>query len=323
LERLGALVHGLALRPDTDPSLFELLQPFARLTSELGDVRDLDRVAAAVRKCNPTIAIHMAAQPLVRRSFALPVETMATNIMGTVHVLEALRQATALKAVLVVTTDKVYRSNNSHGAFVESDRVGGEDPYSASKAAAELVAQSWAASFLRVRDVSVATARAGNVIGGGDWSEDRIVPDVWRAIRAGRPVALRYPDAVRPWQHVLDALCGYLLFVERLAEGADLPTSLNFGPLEKSELTVGELVDEILRHMERPIGWIKTEATLPEMEQLELDSTLAVRTLGWAPRLIGAKAVAFTADWYHALDMGADPRRLTLDQIAAYEVIAA
>ncbi len=223
-------MHGLSLAPDHVPDLYSRLAPFAGATSTIADINDAAAVRAAVAAARPTLVLHMAAQPLVRRSYAEPLLTFATNVTGTAQLLEALRSAPDLKAVLVVTTDKVYRNDGSGRRFVESDPLGGHDPYSASKAGTELVAAAFADSYFSKAGVALATARGGNVVGGGDWSADRLVPDVWRALHAGTPLELRYPQATRPWQHVLDCLSGYLTFLHALATRPGLPRALNFGP---------------------------------------------------------------------------------------------
>ena len=324
LERLGASVYGLALPPETEPNLFGLLQPYSRQLSTFGDIRDRAIVTAAVGEAQPTIAIHMAAQPLVRRSYREPVETFATNVMGTAHLLDALRAVPGLKAILVITTDKVYLNHDTGRAFVEDDPLGGEDPYSASKGGTEMVVRSWAHSFFRERGVPVASARAGNVIGGGDWSEDRLIPDLWRAARAGKPVELRYPDATRPWQHVLDPLSGYLTYAERLAATpGSLPPALNFGPPAADTVTVGEVAQAISRAMGSDKGWVRQPGNHPpEMKLLSLDPALAMKSLGWKQRLPATEALAWTAEWYRAFDSGADAREYTLQQIAHYESLA-
>jgi CDP-glucose 4,6-dehydratase len=320
LEQLGAEIFGLALPPHTQPNLFELLHPFSSLQSRYGDIRNLDTVRSAVQEARPTVAIHLAAQPLVRRSYREPVETFATNVMGTVHVLEALRDSPQTKAVLVVTTDKVYANKDDGRVFVEDDRLGGGDPYSASKAGAELAVQSWVASFFQGRGTKIGTVRAGNIIGGGDWSEDRVVPDVWRAVRQDRPVLLRHPSATRPWQHVLDAMCGYLLFTEQLASGSkDTPAALNIGPLPSEALRVSEVVDILLSAFKSTRGWDRdTAPELEEMKTLALDPGLAMRRLGWALRLPAREASAWTAEWYRLVEQGRNPRQCTLDQLERY-----
>jgi len=318
LEKMGAAVTGLSLAPDTQPNLYSLLAPYANLNSIIGDIRNQDIVNYAVAAAAPTVAIHMAAQPLVRRSYREPVETFETNVLGTVNVLNALRMvAPDLKAILVITTDKVYLNLEDGRAFVESDRLGGHDPYSASKAAAEIALTSWAHSYFRPKGIAIASARAGNVIGGGDWSEDRLIPDIWRAAKIGKPVSLRYPQATRPWQHVLDPLNGYLVFVERLAAAATLETcALNFGPDPGDEVTVSTLADIFSRAIGLSEGWVPAEGRFePEMRLLGLDAGNARKILNWRPQLSSKRAVEWTAAWYKSFDAGSDVRKLTLEQI--------
>jgi CDP-glucose 4,6-dehydratase len=323
LEDMGARVFGLALPPDTEPSLFSLVQPISGLSSRMADIRDPAAVAAAVNEARPSIVIHMAAQALVRRSYRLPVETLCTNVMGTAYLLDSLRAAGELQAVLVVTTDKVYRNDHHRHPFSENDPLGGADPYSASKAAAELLVACMAASFFAAMGVAVATARAGNVIGGGDWSDDRLVPDLWRAARVGEPLCLRNPESTRPWQHVLEPLCGYLMYAERLARGADVPSALNFGPLGDGVLTVAEVADTMLAAMNSSQRWIRGAGPQPEEAQhLALDSALAMSSIGWRPRLDVSKALQWTAQWYRDVANGADPRRAALEQIRCYEALS-
>lgn len=320
LEQMGATVHGLSLAPETSPNLFSAVQPLKQHVSVIGDIRDGKTVRAAVEAAQPSIAIHMAAQPLVRRSYREPLATFETNVMGTAQVLEALRGRPGLQAVLVITTDKVYLNHDTGRDFVEDDPLGGEDPYSGSKAGTEMVVRSWRHSFFRSGDTRVASARAGNVIGGGDWSEDRLVPDLWRAARARKPVELRYPNATRPWQHVLDPLCGYLIYAEDLARKVSaLPEALNFGPPAAETVTVGEVAEAISQAMGSDKGWVLQPGDHPpEMKLLSLDPALAVRTLGWKQRLPAADALEWTAGWYRAFDEGGDPRALCRLQIAQY-----
>lgn len=323
LEQMGAEVYGLALAPDTEPALYAMLQPFARQRSRLGDMRDPATVTAAVNEAKPQIAIHMAAQSLVRRSYRAPVDTFAVNVMGTANVLDALRGIDGLQAVLVITTDKVYRNREQGRAFTEDDSLGGSDPYSASKAAAEIVTASMAASYFVAKGIPVATARAGNVIGGGDWAEDRLIPDVWRAVHAGTPLRLRYPQATRPWQHVLEPLSGYLMFLERLARGVSLPAALNFGPEPGDVLTVAAVAETMFKAMQAPQGWLPVEGPQPkEAQYLAIDPALAMRMLDWRPRLGPTQSVQWTADWYRSVMDGANPRRAALEQIKRYEALA-
>ena len=323
LDRMGAKVFGLALPPDTEPALFSLLQPMHGVHSRLADIRDAEAVAAAVEEARPQIVIHMAAQSLVRRSYRCPAETFATNVIGTTHLLDCLRSVAGLEAVLVITTDKVYRNHGNGRAFTENDPLGGDDPYSASKSAAELVVAGMAASFFRPKGVPVATARAGNVIGGGDWSEDRLIPDLWRAVRADEPLRLRNPQSTRPWQHVLEPLSGYLLYAERMASGTDVPAALNFGPSPGDVLTVAEVAQTMLDAMQSSQCWIAAEGPQPqERHSLAIDPALARTAIGWQPRLPSSKALQWTAEWYRAVMAGAAPRAVALDQIERYEALA-
>jgi CDP-glucose 4,6-dehydratase len=322
LHRLGARVHGFALPPEGDPNLWRELGGGLLAGETIGDLRDLEAVRAAVAEARPEIVIHMAAQALVRRGYRDPVGTFAANTLGTAHLLEALRGAGGLRAVLVVTTDKVYSNSGEGRPFREDDPLGGADPYSASKAAAELVARSFAASFLEPAGVAVATARAGNVIGGGDWAEDRIVPDLWRAAQAGEPLLMRSPEALRPWQHALDPLAGYLRYVEALAAGGEVPRALNFGPAPDEAMSVAALADAVGEGLSGSLGWIVDGGDHPsEAAALSLDSSLARASLGWAPRLSLPEAARWTADWYSGFANGAGARPLCDDQIAHYEAL--
>jgi CDP-glucose 4,6-dehydratase len=325
LEQLGAEVFGFALPPDTDPSMFSMLRPLARQVSRFGDIRDPAAVRKAVDEARPHIVVHMAAQPLVRRSFRQPVETYSTNVMGTAHLLDALRDADDLKAILVVTTDKVYKNDNGRCSFAESDPLGGHDPYAASKVATEFVVASFASSFFTPNGVPIATARAGNVIGGGDWAEDRLIPDLWRAVQSGEPLRLRNPQSTRPWQHVLEPLSGYLAYVEKLAHGVRIPGALNFGPLPGDVLTVAEVADAMLSAMRSSHGWLpaKTNGSEPEEARfLSLDPALAGSSIDWRPRLVPSEALRWTAEWYRAILDGADARAFSIEQLRRYEMLA-
>ena len=321
LRRMGAEVTGLALAPDTAPNLSALLGLGGCARSRLGDIRDGQAVAAAVEAARPQIVLHMAAQALVRRSYAAPIETFDINVNGTLRVLEALRGCAGLQACLVVTSDKVYENDGSGRAFVETDRLGGSDPYSASKAACEIAVSSFARSYAQALGAPVATARAGNVIGGGDWAAERIVPDLWRAHRAGEAVSLRYPGATRPWQHVLEPVAGYLDFLEALAGGCP-ERALNFGPLEGGPVTVAEVAEafQAAYGATATAGWVQAPGEhLKEAPTLAIDARRATGLLPWRPRLSAAEAIAWTARWYAAFDQGADMVAFTDTQIADFE----
>ena len=316
LARMGAEVTGLALPPETAPSLFELAGVERDLNSRLVDLRDREAVKGIVAEARPEIVLHLAAQALVRRSLREPVETFASNVMGTAHLLDALDGASGIEAVLVVTSDKVYANAETGDAFAESDPLGGKDFYSASKAATEMVAGAFAHSRLGPAGVRLASARGGNVIGGGDFSPDRIVPDIVRATETGETLVLRHPEAVRPWQHVIDCIGGYLVYAEALAHGEEVPHALNFGPEPGPPITVAALAEAVQAALGAPCGW-RHEPVPGSVEAgtLTLDSSLARGALGWRDRLPGQAGVAATARWYRARHEGADMRAQTLAQL--------
>ncbi|RBO53785.1 CDP-glucose 4,6-dehydratase [Rhodovulum sp. BSW8] len=321
LARRGAEVTGISLPPEPGPALYDSLGQDHLAASHMADLRDAGRTAELVRAARPEIVLHLAAQPLVRRSYADPVLTFGSNVMGTVHLLDALRREAALRAVLVVTSDKVYENDTSGRAFAETDRLGGHDPYSASKAATEIAVASFRRAFFAEAGVPLATARGGNVIGGGDFSADRLVPDIVRALMADTPPEIRNPGATRPWQHVLDCLDGYLTFVQALAEGRALPEALNFGPAPGTPaVTVAELAEGLYAALGRPptLG-TPAERGPHEMAHLAIDAGLAARTLGWRPRLSGAETLDLTARWYAGFLAGEDAARLTDQQIDQYQ----
>jgi CDP-glucose 4,6-dehydratase len=305
LHALGAEVSGIALAPAEGPSAFAALKvPAILATDERLDIRDAGAVATALRTLQPEVVLHLAAQAIVAEGYGDPAGTFATNLGGTVNLLQALRGSPGVVAALIVTSDKVYRNASQGRPFTEHDPLGGTDPYSASKAAAELAVASWRASF--AQDLPpMATARAGNVIGGGDFRPDRLVPDLIRAIAAGQPLVLRRPDATRPFQHVLDVLRGYLLLAERLAtNAAAAPPACNFGPCD-GELRVRDLLDQWGTATGAPVVWQQAGgAVIAEASRLALDSGLAEHSLGWRPRLSTPQAVAETAAWYAAWQRG-------------------
>ena len=317
LARLGAKTTGFALAPDTSPALFDLAEVERDLASRLGDLRAPEAVRAAVAAADPEIVLHFAAQPLVRRAIAEPLATLAVNAMGTAHLLEALRGAERVERILIVTSDKVYDNRERGAAFCEDDPLGGKDPYSASKAATEMIARAYAETYFAARGVALATARGGNVIGGGDAAEDRIVPDIVRAWALRRRPVLRMPEATRPWQHALDCLAGYFLYVESLDRA--IPRALNFGPDPASPVTVAELTRAMLEALGAPPEF-DTEPLKgsTEMRSLAIDSRRAQSELGWRNRLPSAAAVRWTADWHRRVRLGEDPRAVTLAQIEAY-----
>lgn len=307
LARLGAHVTGYSLAPETEPNLFTLAGAAPGLAAHIiADIRNAETLTRAMQDSRPDIVLHMAAQSLVRRSYRAPAETFAVNVMGTAHLLDAIRATPGVQAAVIVTTDKVYDLSLDVSPRKESDPLGGHDPYSASKAAAEIVTASWRQSFFVPErgghSAQIASVRSGNVIGGGDWSEDRIITDVVGALPAGRPVALRYPDSVRPWLFVLDTLTGYMMLAERLCKAAPgFADAWNFGPLPGEELTVRELVETFAREWQVTDGWCLAAGDHPpEAPLLRLDPAKAMAQLGWRPSLDQKAAIRETAAWYHA-----------------------
>lgn len=324
LHHLGARLAGVALAPPTDPSLFVSARLHELLSHHEADVRDLAAMRSIMTSEAPELVIHMAAQSLVRPSYQDPVSTYATNVMGTVNVLEAARLQPTVRAILVITTDKCYQNKEWPWGYRETDRLGGYDPYSNSKACAELVCSAYRESFLATQGVPLATARAGNVIGGGDWAADRLVPDVLAAFSRAEPVQLRNPGAVRPWQHVMEPLRGYLMLGERLLEGdSSAAQAWNFGPREEDARTVGEVVDELSRRWGADAATQFQAGSHPhEANWLRLDTSQARQRLTWRPRLDLGRALQLTVDWHRGWQAGHDPRMLTLEQIQSYEALA-
>jgi CDP-glucose 4,6-dehydratase len=325
LQSLGAQVIGYSLPPPTQPSLFAVAGVEKRMESICGDVLDLEHLGRVVREHRPDIVFHMAAQSLVRRSYFDPVGTYATNILGTVHVLQAVREAPSVQAVIVVTSDKCYENREDHRAYRETDRLGGLDPYSSSKACAEVVTAAFRQSFFMGTQsearASVASARAGNVIGGGDFAPDRLIPDVMRAALAGTDLLIRNPHAVRPWQHVLDPLCGYLTLAEKLCEDPKhFSGSWNFGPEESETLRVSALLERISELWGPGISWRFDDGPhLHEAQYLKLDSAKAKTHLEWKPQWNLNSALEATVRWYKAQQLHQAVRSLTLEQIRSYQ----
>ena len=330
LKSLGANVVGLSLPPDSTPNLFEVAQIDKGMISVLGDIRDSETLYGVIRKHNPEIIFHMAAQALVRLSYQTPVETFDTNVMGTVRLLDAVRRHPSARVVINVTSDKCYDNTEGGYSFRESDPKGGHDPYSASKGCAELVTEAFRHSFFHSapsgaeRVPLIASARAGNVIGGGDWALDRLVPDSMRALSAGQPVRIRNPDSIRPWQHVLEPLRGYLLLAYRLyQEGSKFCGGWNFGPYAHDSLPVRDVVTLITKHWGNG-RWEdvspKTQSDPGEAKTLRLDCTKAITELGWRPANTLNDSIRDTVDWYRAYyqDAAADPSDLIHQQIHRY-----
>ncbi len=317
LNRMGAEVTGLALAPDQTPSLFDLARVDAQAASRIADLRDPAAVAVATAG-SFDLVLHMAAQPIVRTAIEDPIATLETNVLGTARLLQALRYQPSLQAVLVVTSDKVYANNDAGRAFSEGDHLGGKDPYSASKAATEIVVQSFAKSYFQ--GVPLGTSRGGNVIGGGDFSRDRLVADIVRAVRAGEAVTLRHPEATRPWQHVLDCLAGYFRHIEALATDPAAPRAVNFGPKPGGpEVSVGELAGLGVAALGGQPWRHEPDPTSLEAKTLAIDAGLARRALGFESRLDAPEAVALTMDWYRRQAAGEDALTLCLEQIEGYE----
>jgi len=322
LLQLGAVVHGYALAPDTTPALFEQLGLQGRLEHEVADIRHAVVVRKSIQQFQPDFVIHMAAQPLVRRSYTIPVETYETNVMGTINVMEALRSISSPCAVAVVTTDKCYENHESGRAYKETDSLGGHDPYSSSKAMAEIATAAYRNSYFQKGPVRLASARAGNVIGGGDWAEDRIVPDAMRALDMGQTIAVRNPRAVRPWQHVLEPLGGYLTLVARLAEDPAAAMPFNFGPGPESNRTVEDLVAELLKHREGSWRDASDPNAPHEATLLNLSIARSERILNWRPKWGFEQTLEKTAVWYRDVhENKATPLDMTRRQIAEYQGI--
>ena len=329
LQALGAELTGYALPPPTDPSLFELAHVADGMTSHEDDVRDLESLRRAILAAQPEIILHLAAQPLVRYSYENPVETYAVNVMGTVHVLESVRACSSVRAVVAVTSDKCYENREWVWGYRETDPMGGYDPYSSSKGCAELVTSAYRSAFFNAttlahQRVSVCSARAGNVIGGGDWAEDRLIPDMIRAFAERRPVVIRNPHAIRPWQHVLEPLEGYLCLAEKLyEEGPGWAESWNFGPSEDDARTVVWIVRRITALWGEGATWLEDTDEHPhEAGYLKLDVSKARHRLGWRPRWGLDQALRATVDWYRAYRRGEDMRRVSIQQISSFQACA-
>lgn len=326
LSLLGAKVYGVALPPEGSDNFYTQvgLQNFLA-QSHFADLRQDAEIIHFISKVQPDVVLHLAAQPLVRQSYADPKGTYATNVMGTLNVLDALLEVDTARAIVVVTTDKCYDNKNWAWGYRESDPLGGSDPYSSSKACTEILTQSyWKSFFSHRRGVGVATARAGNVVGGGDWSTDRLIPDLVRAVQNKTQVTLRHPQATRPWQHVLDPIFGYLLLAEKLYQDPKrYSTAWNFGPDAYAHRTVGDISQQFMNHwFHAPVAaqWIKVVAdlTLPEAQLLALDSTLARQQLGWQPHYGLEAMLALTVEWYQACLQGKSMAMLSTQQLQDY-----
>ena len=321
LSSVGARVYGYALAPSADPSLFAAARVECVLASHtVADVRDPFALTRALKVAQPDIVFHLAAQALVRPSYDDPVATYAVNVMGTVHLLDAVRSCTSVRAVVSVTTDKCYENKEWDWGYRESEPMGGRDPYSSSKGCAELITAAYRDSFLAAAGVAVATARAGNVIGGGDWAADRLIPDFFRAAQAGAVMEVRYPQSTRPWQHVLEPLSGYVTLAEQLfTEGQSVAQAWNFGPREEDARSVRWILDRLTNQL-HGTSWQHVCGThVHEAGYLKLDSSKARRALGWRPRWMLEEALQKTVDWHMAWNAGQDMRAFTLAQIQEHQ----
>ena len=326
LLRMGARVTGFALPPSTSPNLFTLAALDQGIDSQLGDVRDPSAVDRVMARSGAEVVFHLAAQALVRRSYVDPVGTYAANVMGTAHVLDAARRASGVGAIVVVTSDKCYENREWWWPYREEDAMGGHDPYSSSKGCAELVTAAWRRSFCladEARPVGLGSARAGNVIGGGDWADDRLVPDCMRAFASGDAVVLRRPEAVRPWQHVLEPLAGYLMLAERLSgDPRGFGEAWNFGPAPDDARPVAWVVERLSRFWGDDARWELDRGTHPhEAGLLQVDASKARARLGWAPRLSLEEGLRWTVEWYRRFAAGEDAAALALEQIGRFEAL--
>lgn len=322
LKRLGADVTGIALPANTQPALFKLARAAEGITNHICDIRDVDRTNQIIRTVRPEVILHLAAQPLVRASYRDPIATYATNTMGTAHVLNALRELDSVRVAVMVTTDKVYHNLEHPYPYRETDALGGHDPYSASKAASEIVIASYRDAFLREQGIAVASARAGNVIGGGDWSEDRLIPDAIRAWQSGQVLEIRHPLAIRPWQHVLEPLSAYLTLAEKLWQQPELANSYNFGPDTHETSTVREIIELARTSYGQGTARYGDDPSGPhEAGWLALETAKSRSTLNIKAKWPLADSVRRTMDWYRSQNAGADARALCEAEITAYEAL--
>lgn len=329
LAQLGANVRGYALDPWTNPSLLETARIPSRVEDVRGDLRNGEQLEKAITEFQPEVVFHLAAQPLVRASYVNPIGTYETNVIGTARLLDSVRRTPSVRAVVSVTTDKCYENKEWLWGYRENDPLGGYDPYSSSKACAELVSAAYRQSYFPIEkwnehQVAIATARAGNVIGGGDWSDDRLIPDLVRGFLRGDPVLIRRPDAIRPWQHVMEPLAGYIRLAEHLlqSDATRYATAYNFGPSDDDARPVSWIADHLAKTWSNDAKWVlDKDAGVHEAGYLKLDSSRARAELGWRPRLNLADALDWTLDWFRAHATGEDMQRYTLQQIEAYEAL--
>lgn len=320
LQQVGADVTGYALEPNTNPSLFEQADVGSKITSIIGDVRDNDKIKAAIEECKPEIVFHLAAQPLVGLSFEQPLETYEVNVMGTANTLDACRSVQGLQAIVVITSDKCYENREWMWGYRENEAMGGFDPYSNSKGCAELVTSAYRQSFFTPLGIPLASARAGNVIGGGDWADNRLVPDVLKAYRAGMQPKIRNGDAIRPWQHVLEPIRGYLVLAEQLTQkGIEFAGGWNFGPEDADAVPVRDVINMLAKRMGKNMDWDTTANHIRhEAKYLKLDISKARAKLNWFPKLSLSQAIQMIVDWETQAISGADIRLITQKQISDY-----
>jgi len=322
LQDCGALIAGYALAPNTKPNLFDAALVADGMQSVIGDVRDLDKLTKTMRHFSPEIVIHMAAQPLVRLSYKNPVDTYSTNVMGTVNLLEAVRNTGSVKAVVNVTTDKCYENKEWIWGYREDEPMGGHDPYSNSKGCSELVTAAYRSSFFNYSgSAKIASGRAGNVIGGGDWADDRLIPDIFKSFENKESVVVRNPSATRPWQHVLEPLSGYLVLAERLyLDGDEYAEGWNFGPHDDDVKPVSEIIEYLVERWGAGASWIHDESEQPhEAQLLKLDISKAKKLLGWAPKWSLFTALNSIVEWHKEWLNGGDIKAITLKQIHKFE----
>ena len=321
LYKMGAKIGGYALKPPTDPNFFYITKTFECLTTSIiDDIRDIDALFSAVNSFQPEIIFHLAAQPLVRYSYTNPLETYAINVMGTINLLEIIRRISCVRAVVIVTSDKCYENQERIWSYRENEPLGGYDPYSSSKACAEILTSAWRRSYLEGKGIAVATVRAGNVIAGGDWASDRLIPDIMRAVSTGKILHIRSPEAIRPWQHVLEPLSGYLRLAEYLVtQGCVYAEAWNFGPNNEDGRSVRYIVERFIKTYPELRCDYDKQIELHEAQYLSLDSSKAQTRLGWIPRWRLDKAMDKTIEWYLAWQSGKNMREISLNQISEYE----
>ena len=320
LHSMGAQVVGIALPPNTEPSFFQKTNLASSINSNFVDIRDYENILNIIKLAKPELVFHLAAQPLVRYSYVNPIETYATNVMGTVHLLEAVRQVGATKVVVNVTTDKCYDNKEWVWGYRESDPMGGFDPYSSSKGCSELVTSAYRSSFYSDAGIALASARAGNVIGGGDWADDRLIPDLLRALNSNQAAMIRNPQAIRPWQHVLEPLSGYLQLAERLWENPkEFVGAWNFGPQDGDAKTVGWIADKLISLWGEQASWVSDQGANPhEANFLKLDISKATQKLLWEPKWSLETALEKIVAWNHEVNRGADATTVSLRQITEF-----